>query len=320
MHEPQPFVWSGRDDTPTEGVHARRWHQCIQPLAPSLPPGIALLGFACDAGVARNHGRVGAAAAPNAIRQALANLAWPSAPALYDAGDIHCIDDALETAQDSLSLTVSQLIQAGHTPLILGGGHETAYGSWCGLAEVTRSARIGIVNFDAHFDLRAAPHANSGTPFAQIAANCAQQQRPFHYLCLGIAEPSNTEALFTRAQVLGVQWLLDRELTPWYLDAALTRITAFINSIDVLYLSIDLDVLPAATMPAVSAPAARGVSLDILEALVAHLLASGKVVLADVVELNPHYDIDQHSAKVAARLVWQLAHALTPFSSLQQDA
>ncbi len=45
------------------------------PVPPHNKPAVALIGFACDEGVRRNHGRVGAAAGPEALRLALGKLA-----------------------------------------------------------------------------------------------------------------------------------------------------------------------------------------------------------------------------------------------------
>jgi formiminoglutamase len=60
-------------------------------------------------------------------------------------------------------------------------------------------------------------------------------------------------------------------------------------------------------VPGVSAPAARGVSLEVIEPLVDVICASGKLALFDIAELNPSLDIDQRSARVAARLVARVA-------------
>ena len=61
-----------------------------------------------------------------------------------------------------------------------------------------------------------------------------------------------------------------------------------------------------AVMPGVSAPPARGVELAVIEPLIAHIRASGKLRLADLAEYNPNLDQDNRSARVAARLVHQL--------------
>ena len=90
-------VWTGREDDGADG-DARRWHQVIRPWQPGSGPGVAIAGFACDAGVARNQGRSGAAAGPIAIRRVLANLAWHggSQLRLFEAGDTPCDGDQLE--------------------------------------------------------------------------------------------------------------------------------------------------------------------------------------------------------------------------------
>ncbi|HEY3325037.1 MAG TPA: formimidoylglutamase [Planctomycetota bacterium] len=308
---PDAALWHGRVDA-EEGPHAIRWHQRVRALpAGPTEPGLALLGFACDADVVRNKGRAGAAAGPAAIRQSLANLAWHSSRPVFDAGDVVCVNDDLEAAQAELGRHVAALLASGHLPVVLGGGHGTAFGNWQGLAPEAAiqvsTPVIGVINFDAHFDLRSSPQASSGTPFRQIAEDCAARGWPFHYACLGIAECANTAALFGKARQLGAWWLTDDSLRLDRLAAVRAQLSHFVAQVDWIYMSLDLDVLPAAVAPGVSAPAARGVELAVIEALVDDLLASRKLRSADIVELNPAYDIDQRTARVAARLIWKLA-------------
>jgi formiminoglutamase len=303
-------LWSGRADA-EEGPRAQRWHQGIRPLLDAAAPGLALLGFACDAGVARNHGRPGAAEGPAALRRALANLAWRRTGPAWDAGDVVVDGDGLEEGQRELADTVTRLLGAGHRPVVVGGGHEVALGSFLGLADHlarnagARAPAIGVVNLDAHLDLRAG-RASSGTPFRQIAEACAARHWPFRYLCLGVDEGSNTEALFDTARRLGASWRRDRATTPARLDEATAELAAFLATVDRVHLTVDLDVLPAAVAPGVSAPAPRGVALEVIEALVDTVVASGKLALGEVAELNPRFDADGRTARVAARLVEQL--------------
>jgi len=305
-----PARWQGRVDTQVEGPRARRWHQAVQPLAVTCAPGSALLGFACDAGVARNQGRVGAVEGPTALRKALAGLAWHSTRPAWDAGDVVAEEDALEDAQAELGAHVARLLAAGHLPLVVGGGHEVAWGSFLGLcahaARAPAAPVIGVVNLDAHLDLRAG-RPSSGTPFRQIAEACAERRWPFRYLCLGVDEAANTAALLDTAARLGVRWRRDRDCTPSQLDAVRADLAGFLAGVDVVQLSVDLDALPAAVAPGVSAPAARGVALEVVEALLDDVLASGRLGLFEVAELNPRLDRDGVTAKVAARLVDQVA-------------
>lgn len=307
-------AWSGRVDPEADSP---RWHQRIQPLGASQQPGLALLGFACDEGVRRNQGRVGAAAAPAAIRKMLANLAWHRRGPAFDAGDVCCNDGDLDGAQQRLGASVAELLDAGHLPVVLGGGHEVAFGSWQGIAahlaaklgdSQQRAPRLAIVNFDAHFDLRDPAHIHSsGTPFAQIAEACAARGWPFRYACLGVSRAANTRALFHTAAELGVLVREDHEIRESTLDAIGAELDAFIADCDALYLTVDLDVLPAWEGPGVSAPAAHGVPVALLEPLIERLQASGKLLLAELAELNPEHDQDNRTARVAARLIHRLS-------------
>ena len=335
MHRPADLSrWHGRIDA-DEGPRALRWHQVVRPLtdgAASARPLVegprsaapALLGFACDEGVARNQGRAGAVEGPLALRRALAGLAWHGAAAPWDAGDVLVEEEALEDAQAELGAHVARLLSGGHLPLVLGGGHEVAYGSFLGLAahlsagglagrgaapgESGGSPVVAVVNLDAHLDLRVG-RASSGTPFRQIAEACATRGWPFRYLCLGLDEASNTAALLDTAARLGARWRRDRDCTPARLGEVRAALAATLDGADAVHLTVDLDALPSAVAPGVSAPAARGLALEVVEAVLDDVLVSGKLRLFEVAELCPRLDVDGRTARVAARLVDQIARA-----------
>lgn len=303
--------WQGRIDD-AEGELGRRWHQIVQPLEQAAHvKGVALIGFACDAGVARNQGRTGARDGPAALRAMLGNMPVHRCTSIVDAGDVVCIADGLEEAQQNLSVAIAGLLARGLLPIALGGGHEMAYGSFGGLARhlapLEKRPRIGILNLDAHFDLRLADRASSGTPFRQIAEDCQAKGWVFNYCCLGVSVFANTEALFKRAEALRVRWRLDEEMTIMHLDKTLATVAAFLAEVDHVYFTTCLDVLPAAVAPGVSAPSARGVPLEVLEPIVDMVATSDKLRLADIAELNPSHDIDQRTARVAARLAARIA-------------
>mgnify|MGYP002041236709 CR=1 FL=1 len=128
-------LWTARDDSAERG-DTRRLAHIVEPAAgQAVAKGEAvILGFACDAGVARNQGRVGAAAGPAGIRKFMAGLPAHGLTRLLDAGDVACDGDQLEDAQEHLGLAVADLLQQGARPVVLGGGHEIAWGSFQGLA------------------------------------------------------------------------------------------------------------------------------------------------------------------------------------------
>ncbi|PKH64129.1 formimidoylglutamase [Psychrobacter sp. 4Dc] len=318
--------WTGRAE-PFETARARYWYQLTQPYEAQH---IGLIGFACDQGVRRNQGRVGARAAPPLIRRAFATLPVIAdlqqrfdgqlSTLLGDAGDIHCNDNdgfaesTLEQAQFKYADAVSTIVKQGGLPIGLGGGHAIAYGSFLGLwqalentSEATISTNtaltIGIINFDAHLDIRQSDVATSGTPFRQIAEHLDAHSQPFHYCCIGVSRFSNTAALFDRAEQLGVQVISDEDChyQPW--DTLAERVKSFVNQVDIVYLTIDMDCLPASVVPGVSAPAAFGIELGFVERMVKTIMASGKVKTVDIAEINPTFDVDSRSCKVAARLL-----------------
>ena len=83
----------------------------------------------------------------------------------------------------------------------------------------------------------------------------------------------------------------------------------FLDRADVVHLSVDLDVLPAAVAPGVSAPAGFGVPLHVVHAVCRQVADSGRAALLDVVELNPRFDADGRTARTAARLITTVVHA-----------
>ena len=305
-------VWQGRDDS-AESPQALRLFQTVaraEVFAPERLAGdIALLGFACDAGVLRNKGRPGAAAGPEALRRALANMASHDGhDRLADAGNIVAAVYNLEAAQQALRDAVSACQRAGRRTLVLGGGHETAFGHGAGVLDAFPGERLAIVNLDAHLDLRRAERASSGTPFRQLAQLCGQQGRGFSYHCYGASRAANTAALWQEAARLKVTVIEDLALLGSDDGALSSALAKVIADHDRLYLTLDLDVLPAWEMPAVSAPAALGVPLGKILQIVTTLCQSGKLQAADLVEFNPQYDRDGQGARTAARLAWHIAH------------
>ena len=312
-------AWTGRVDA-TDGDGGQRWHQVVQPATDGAAPGVALVGFASDAGVRRNLGRPGAAAGPMELRRMLANLAWHGGPSdhLYDADDVRCDGDAMEAAQLEYASQVASLIGDGHLVVGLGGGHEIAWGTYQGIARAwagdPRLERLGIVNFDAHLDLRrpdSPGRGTSGTPFLQIAEARAAAGLPFNYLCIGASPAANTRALFDRAASLGVEVVLDADAGHASTEA---RLREFVAGCSAIYLTVCLDVLPVSVAPGVSAPAALGVPLGRVIELLRITSASRHgergappLAAADVAELSPPHDEGGRTARTAARIVYEIA-------------
>jgi formiminoglutamase len=271
-----------------------------------------LIGFPIDDGVQRNGGRVGAAQAPDAIRAVLYRLTPADAPSGQDIRRLSVLDlgnlrplATLEDSQAALGSVVGQVLEAGAVPIILGGGHETAYGHYLGYCNA--GMRPSIVNLDAHLDVRPSigGRGTSGTSFRQAIEHATNPLRPGRYTCLGVQPP----------QVSAEHWNYCHRrgdlLTPAddmrgkcaeFFERACSTLGQFGEPI---YLSIDADVVSTADVPGVSAPNPAGLAGHELLTCARQAGVNPAVHSLDLVEINPVYDIDQRSSRWAATMVWQ---------------
>lgn len=300
--------WSGRRET-----DSKRFFQCVctseQDFYHSAEPSSAfvLLGYACDLGVRQNFGRVGAASGPVALRTQLSGLPVHHPMRVLDAGDRSPPQaGVLEEFQQSFAAEISDCRKKGAISVVLGGGHDLAFAHFSGLLpELQKSQRrVGCVNFDAHFDLRdrepTGPH--SGSPYLQIFELSQEVGLSVSYLCAGVQPFANHSALFQRAQSFGVTTLFAEDMER-AAEATHGRLQEFLDAVDVIYLSVCLDVFGQAFSPGVSAPQPFGLAPGVFVSFFDRVLASRKVIALDVAELCPIYDRDFQSARLGAQIL-----------------
>ena len=307
-------IWTGRQDD-KHNNSSFRYHQIVQVMTVDealkrQENYIALISFECDEGVRRNAGRVGAAHGPQSIKSMLASVPWRlEDKAFIDVGVVACEGAELEKAQQQLGENVSKLLQKGNRIIILGGGHETLYGHYLGLrASVGADAKIGIINIDAHFDLRkfdAQP--SSGTMFHQILA----EDEHTGYMVLGIQQFGNTTELFERADQFRVNYVLEEDLVAMDDHEIDTMIAEFIEQQQIVMLTLCMDVLAAYAAPGVSAPSPFGLQPTFVRQLIKQVVKHDKVRSFDICEVNPALDVDQRTAKLAAYYVNEVVSAFT---------
>lgn len=310
---PNPKIWTGRKSESKLYLHEKVQFKTFDEFTPVELPAFAFLGYCCDEGVKRNLGRPGAASGPDAIRIALAKMPnhLPEETIVFDMGNVHCLETDMEAAQNQLANAVTLLLQAHIFPLVLGGGHDMAYGHYNGIRRYLsgQNKTIGILNFDAHFDLRDnAKGNNSGTPFYQIAKDCKEEGVPFRYMCLGIRKDANTKILFQTATELGVRFVANEQFNVYQLEKVKLEVEGFLETVDYIYTTIDLDGFSSGYAPGVSAPSPMGFAPDMVLEILKIIIDSRKLVSLDVAELNALFDIDNQTAKLAASLLHFVMH------------
>ena len=308
-----------RPDDPRLGEVIERWQGDGTALRPGRP---VLLGFPQDEGVRRNQGRPGAAEAPGAIRGYLYRLTpWDGetgsdlvANPPLDLGDVR-ITGSLEESQQALAEVVAALLRAGAVPVVLGGGHETAYGHYLGY--VAAGLAVGIINLDAHLDIRPCLEGkgHSGSPFRQAMEHPTHPLAGSRYVCLGAQPQSVSREHWHFAQQRGcqVRWRGEGKHS---LDQCFHReCQRLAGSQCQVYVTLDADVVRTADVPGVSAPNPAGLSGD--EVLSCARLAgtTPQVSSIDLVEINPRLDRDGQSARWAALAVWNFLTGLTTRSA-----
>jgi len=301
-------IWQGRSDSlPNERFFQRVTTQDVRTanLANSNAP--VFVGFCSDEGIKRNAGRIGAAQGPSILKEELARLPYHGNKQFIDLGNIYCEDEQLEFAQQQLASLIAGVQQQGNKTIVFGGGHEMAWGHFMGLTK--QYPDLGIINFDAHLDLRPLPKENygtSGTPFYQIAQYCQQNNLPFNYCCLGIQPHANTQSLFTFANTFKVPYLTAEQINQNNIAQHLKFIDDFIAKQKAIYLSICLDVFAESHAPGVSAPQALGLLPWQALPLLKYIVQTGKVVSIDIAELSPPWDQSRKTARLAAMIVAEL--------------
>lgn len=239
----------------------------------------------------------GAAEGPTAVREAFhcpsSNL-WSengvdlSAPGiLRDAGDIAPPEGPAQ--RQFIRASAAERFRDASIPVFLGGDHAVTFPILQAAAE--RYPRLTVLHFDAHPDLydtldgRRHSHAS---PFARILETGVIDR----LMQIGIRTLNGHQK--AQAERFGV------EIVPAWTDA-FPRASALSGP---LYVSIDLDVLDPAFAPGVSHPEPGGLSTRDVIRLIHGI--RGKIVGADIVELNPRRDPLGLTAMVAAKLLKEL--------------
>lgn len=305
--QPNKNNWTGRVDS-IDDKESFRFHQVVKledlKVLNNNENAFNIIGFESDEGVRRNKGRVGASQAPDKIKQSLAKLPYNIEHAkISDTGNIRCEGTELEAAQNELGEAVTQLFQSSTVPVIIGGGHETLYGHYLGVRNyIGEDASLGIINIDAHFDMRDEALPSSGTMFKQIM----DQDRNADYLCLGIQEFGNTKSLFNTAQIYGCSYVTEEDISMNQYQHTFETIDKFAESHDYILLTLCTDSIASSSAPGVSAASPFGLEPKQVRKLLKYIVAKDNITSFDISEVNPEVDENGKTVKLAALFIAEI--------------
>jgi agmatinase len=250
--------------------------------------------------------RSGARFGPNAIRQASLNVETYSFRsemdledlALYDSGDLNVSLDAKETLELT-KLVVEDILAVGKMPVVLAGEHTATLGIAKGLGE--RAAKTAIVSFDAHLDLRTEfmGLTLSHTTFMQLIS---KQVKPAKIIEVGTRSVCKEE--LTYAKKAKVDFFTSQQIIKQSSEQVVEELKKKLEPYENVYLTVDMDVLDPAYVPAVQNPEPEGISPTALLDIVC-AICDKRVIGFDLLEISPSYD-QGISATVAAKIAFEM--------------
>ena len=271
---------------------------------------IGIVGVPEDEGVKRNRGRAGAKEAPNEIRKALYKFTpfaisknkQISELSIFDFGNVKT-GSSLEETHQRVQTVVETLVASNILPIVLGGGHDITYPSF--LAFSKKAASTGAINVDTHLNFRKSdPHRNNGTAFRQILDLTHSPLAPMNFVEVGAQSFANSkehyEELNDRGATVFTLGDVRKERIEKILDIAY-EIAA--NSSERMYVSFDLDSVQCSDAPGVSASYPTGLSAEELLKAANFAGLRQKIKAIDIVEVNPKFDVDGKTSKLAALVV-----------------
>ncbi len=226
----------------------------------------------------------------------LATLAPLKLEGLYD-----------EAALAALEAVVEHLLQSGKFVVTLGGEHTIALAPI--RAHLRHFPRLSLLQLDAHADLR---HTYEGSAYSHacVMARVLEFLPPERLVQVGIRAVAREEMEVIRRAALRTLFATTLRASgpEWY--------TTVVESLgQEVYITLDVDVLDPAQMPATGTPEPNGLWYHELIELLRRIRQSGRRILGfDVVEFAPIPGL-HHAALTTARLIYKaLTLALTPCS------
>lgn len=290
---------------------------------------IEMIGIPLDLGANRRGVDMG----PSAIRIAgIAERLRRIGHEVIDEGDLTVVAPEVQKIEDQqlkylpeitksvthLADVVTQTLENGNFPLVLGGDHSIAIGTIAGVARFLHNdnKRLGVIWIDAHGDMNTHETTRTGNIHGMSFAAV---------LGKGCRELVQVGGNFPKIQAKDAVLVGARNLDPkeqnLIRDSGITVFTmedidrrgifeimveaveiATLNT-DSLHISLDMDALDPQVAPGVGTPVRGGLSYREAHTAMEIIAGSKRLCSLEVVEVNPILDIRNSTSEVAVELV-----------------
>jgi agmatinase len=282
---------------------------------------VAIVGAPLDDGTSA---RPGARFGPMAIREAPYTSgtldAWSiqlevepfRELAVVDAGDAPTVPSRLERSHRVIHEKVLRVARTGAIPIVLGGDHSITYPSAAAVSRHRHPGTIGIVHFDAHADTGNEVWGSllsHGTPMRRLLEEGWVEGRNFVQVGLRGYWPEKETFDWMREQ--GFRWHPMVEIEERGAEAVIAdAIEEALDGPDLVYLSVDIDVVDPGMAPGTGTPEPGGILAREMLRAVRQIVGAVELAGMDVVEVSPPYDQSQLTAMLAHRIVVEAVSAL----------
>ena len=273
-----------------------------------------LFGIPEDIGIRANYGRPGANSAWESAIKSIANIQhnrFNKGSQILILGhldvseemqavqnlDFNATEDRLKMSDLVVKIDkevvhiVTLIVQAGKTPIIIGGGHNNSYGNIKGTA-LAKGKPVNAINFDAHSDFRILEGRHSGNGFSYAFEEGFLKK----YFIFGLHESYTSKSVLTELKTLQdrVQYNTYDEVNirrEKDFETEMRYAKSFISN-DFFGLEIDLDAIP--NIPS-SAMTLSGFSVEELRRFIYFFGSSENAAYLHICEGAPSLDNEKNN-------------------------
>ena len=273
-----------------------------------------IFGIAEDMGVQANHGKKGAALAWTAFLNAFVNIQDNQAnsgtqmlvlghfeivPTAYQKPE--ALGSIVEKIDTAVAALVQQIVSLGKTPIIIGGGHNNAYGNLKG-ASLALKRPINAINIDAHTDLRKTDYRHSGNGFSYALKGEVGKTYLDKYIIFGLHDNYTPQYIYDFIKEK------DSQITYYSFEKMLLatqQITQFneaLETIDNQSFGLEIDCDAIAHFPA-SAESPSGFDLQTVRTMITLASQRTHCTYLHLCEAAPSNDLKNQVGKALAYMV-----------------
>jgi len=215
---------------------------------------------------------------------------------------------------EELAKVVTDTLEAGEFPLILGGDHSIALGSIAGVTRMHKN--VGVIWIDAHADFNTYETTPSGNIHGMILAasvgigesrltnmgGWSPKVNKQNIVIVGARDLDPNEQVRLREHAIRVFTMSDID-QKGISDVMRQAITIAGQGNDGIHLSLDMDALDPKEAPGVGTPVKGGLTYREAHLAMEMIADSKQLVAMDVVEVNPILDRENATALLAVELV-----------------